>query len=455
MGLRLLLVDGDRSSSTIMQEITAQWGFQSSTCRSAKEAISRIDEHAIDLVVTDVALPDGSGLDVIRHARETDYPIASIIVSAHGNVSTAVEAIKLGAYDFLTKPVDLAKLHAILPSAYEKEKLRFENRQLRSRIGEETRPNGIVGQSAAIREVVERIRMAAAARATVLITGSSGTGKELIATAIHNLSSRAEGSLIKVACGALSPQLLESELFGHERGAFTGAVQQRRGRFELADGGTLFLDEIDGLDISLQGKLLRVLQERQFERVGGENTITVDVRLIAATNSDLEEMVEKGEFRKDLFYRLNVVRIEAPSLAERREDIPILVKHFITKYAQENGKTIKGVDSATMSFLQGYEWPGNVRELENAIESAVVMCTGDMITPDDLPEHIKSRAPEEVLVQLGTPLYDIERQVIEATLRMTGGNKTQAANVLGIGVRTIHDKLRRYKDEGREIVLPE
>ncbi|HDS74334.1 MAG TPA: sigma-54-dependent Fis family transcriptional regulator, partial [Firmicutes bacterium] len=216
-----------------------------------------------------------------------------------------------------------------------------------------------------------------------------------------------------------------------------------------------FLDEIDGLDISLQGKLLRVLQERQFERVGGETTITTDVRLIAATNSDLEETVEKGEFRKDLFYRLNVVRIEAPSLAERREDIPILVKHFITKYAQENGKAIKGVDSAAMSFLQGYEWPGNVRELENAIESAVVMCSGDMITSDDLPEHIKNRAPEEVLVRLGTPLSDIEHLVIEATLRMTGGNKTQTANVLGIGVRTIHDKLRRYKEEGREIVLPE
>jgi DNA-binding NtrC family response regulator len=453
MSLRLLLVDGDRSSSMILQEIAGQWGYQTTTCRTAKDAIARVEERSVDVIVTDVVTPDGSGLDVVRMAHEADYPVASIVVSAHGSVSTAVDAIKHGAYDFLTKPVDLAKLNAILPPSYEKESLRYENRQLRSQISDSSRLEGIVGQSAAIRSVTEKIQMAARARATVLIAGPSGTGKELIATAIHRLSNRIEGPLVKVAVGALSPQLLESELFGHERGAFTGAVQQRRGRFELADGGSLFLDEIDGLELSLQGKLLRVLQEREFERVGGEETITSDVRLIAATNSDLEEMVERGEFRKDLFYRLNVVRVDAPSLQERREDIPLLVQHFIAKYAHENGKPIHAIDPSAMAILQGYEWPGNVRELENAIESSVVMCMDGQIGPEDLPDHIKSGPPEEIVMRVGTPLASIERVAIEATLRANSGNKTQAANVLGIGVRTIHDKLKRYREHGSELAV--
>ena len=444
MSLRLLLVDSDRSSSTIMQEICSQWGFQVATCRTADEAAEQIESHRVDIVVTDLSLPDGSGLDVVRRAKEEDYPIASIVISAHGTIASAVEAIKVGAYDFVTKPVDLAKLQAILPSAHEKERLRYENWQLRSRISEEARPEGIVGQSEPIRHVIERIRMAAGARATVLVTGESGTGKEIIASAIHELSPRNSGPLIKVACGALSPQLLESELFGHERGAFTGAVARRRGRFELAHGGTLFLDEIDGLETGLQGKLLRVLQERQFERVGGEETVTVDVRLIAATNANLEAMVDEGSFRTDLFYRLNVVRIEAPSLRERREDIPLLVQHFINLYADENDKAIRGIEPSAMSVLQSYEWPGNVRELENAIESSVVMCPGEMIGPEHLPEHIKSGPPEEMNLRVGTTLADIEKHAIEATLRTVQGNKTAAARMLGIGVRTIHDKIKRY-----------
>jgi len=445
MGLRLLLVDGDRGSLMIMQEITSQWGYNVTTCRTAEEAMKRMAAQEADIVVTDLALPDTSGLDVVRLAHDMDAPMAFIVISAHGTIASAVEAIKLGAYDFLTKPVDLAKLKAILPSAYEKERLRYENRQLRYKISEESRPEGIVGQTSVIRRVIERIRMAAAARATVLVTGPSGTGKELIATAIHRMSLRAEGPLIKVACGALAPQLLESELFGHEKGAFTGAIAQRRGRFELAHTGTLFLDEIDDLEIGLQGKLLRVLQERQFERVGGETTVTVDVRLIAATNTDLEGLVEQGKFRKDLFYRLNVVRIDAPSLGERREDIPLLVQHFINLYATENGKSIHGIDPTAMSLLQSYEWPGNIRELENAIESAVVMCPGGAIMPEHLPEHIKSGPLEEIVFRVGTRLDEMEQVAIEATLRTTNGNKTAAAKILGIGVRTIHDKLKRYK----------
>jgi len=443
--LRLLLADGDRSSLTIMQEITAQWGHQVLACRSVAEAVSAMDAHKVDVVVTDLVLPDGSGLDLVRHAHEIDVPVASIVISAHGTIAGAVDAVRLGAYDFLTRPVDLAKLKVIIPAAFDKERLRFENRQLRSKISEETRPEGLVGQSLAIRQVVEKIRMAANARATVLITGESGTGKEVIATAIHKLSPRSAEPLVKVATGALAPQLLESELFGHERGAFTGAVAQRRGRFELAHTGTLFLDEIDGLEIGLQGKLLRVLQERQFERVGGEQTITVDVRLIAATNANLEKMVEQGLFRKDLYYRLNVVRIEAPALRDRREDIPLLAYHFVALYAQENGKTIRGIDPAAMALLQSYEWQGNVRELENAIESAVVMCPGDWITADLLPQNVRSGPPEEMQFRVGMTLEEMERRAIEATLRATHGNKTAAAKMLGIGVRTIHDRIKKLR----------
>jgi len=449
-GLRLLLVDGDRSSLMIMQEITGQWGYQVSTCRAVADATELIEGEKVDVVVTDLVLSDGNGLELVRRAHEAEWPVGSIVISAHGTIAGAVEAIRMGAYDFLTKPVDLAKLKALIPAAYEKARLRFENRQLRSKISEETRPEGLVGQSAAIRQVIERIRIAAGARATVLISGESGTGKELIATAIHRLSPRSNGPLIKVACGALSPQLLESELFGHERGSFTGAVAQRRGRFELAHMGTLFLDEIDGLETGLQGKLLRVLQERQFERVGGEQTITVDLRLIVATNANLERMVEEGTFRKDLFYRLNVVRIEAPSLRDHREDIPLLVHHFINLYAAENGKTIKGIDPSAMALLQSYEWPGNVRELENAIESAVVMCAGEVIMPDALPHQIRSGPPEEVVFRVGMKLSEMEREAIEATLRATQSNKTLAAKMLGIGVRTIHDKIKRYGQRDQE-----
>ncbi len=431
----------------IMQEIIGKWGFDISVCRTVAQAVERLCDRGVDIVVTELSLPDGSGLDVVRHAQECDYPVASILISDHGTVASAVEAIRMGAYDFLIKPVDLAKLKAILPSAHEKEQLRYENRQLRSRISEEARPEKIVGQSGSIRRVIDKIRLAAGARATVLITGDSGTGKEVIASAIHELSPRSKQPLVKVACGALSPQLLESELFGHERGAFTGAVARRRGRFELAHTGTLFLDEIDGLEIGLQGKLLRVLQERQFERVGGEETVSVDVRLIAATNADLESMVEQGAFRKDLFYRLNVVRIDAPSLRERREDIPLLAQHFVRLYSEENGKAIEGMDPGAMSTLQSYEWPGNVRELENAIESAVVMCPGAMIAAEHLPDHIASGPPEEVSFGVGVTLAEIERQALEATLRATGGNKTLAAKMLGIGVRTIHDKIKRYGKE--------
>ena len=445
--LRLLLVDRDRNSLMIMQEITNQWGYHVHTTRSVQDASATIEKGEVDLVLTDMELPDGSGLDVVKCAHEAPIPVGAVVISANGTIPNAVEAIHHGAYDFLTKPIDLAKLKAILPAAHEKELLRYENTRLRSQMTVETRPEGIVGRSPAVRDVTEKIRLAASARSTVLISGESGTGKELIATAIHKLSQRADQPLVKVACGALSPQLLESELFGHERGAFTGAVAQRRGRFELADGGTLFLDEIDGLEVSLQGKLLRVLQERQFERVGGEETLTVDVRLIAATNKHIEDLVKAGEFRSDLFYRLNVVRIEAPSLRERREDIPLLANHFVQKFAEENGKVIRGIDTAAMTALQGYEWPGNVRELENAVESSVVMCPGDMVREEHLPAHIHRGPSEEIVFRVGTPLAYMEQQAVEATLRAAGDNKTMAARMLGIGVRTIHDKLKRYREK--------
>jgi two-component system NtrC family response regulator/two-component system response regulator HydG len=346
----------------------------------------------------------------------------------------------------MEKPIDLVKLRVLIHKALEKRALAVENIALRESLRQKYRFDNIVGASQKMSEIYQIVTQVAPTNATVLITGESGTGKELIANAIHYNSPRKERPLVKLNCASLSETLLESELFGHEKGAFTGAISRRKGRFEIADGGTLFLDEIGGVSLAVQVKLLRVLQEREFERVGGNETIKVDVRLVTATNKDLKKAVEEGTFREDLFYRIHVVTIDVPPLRERKEDIPPLVSHFINKFAAENKKNVKGVTDEALLLLTSYDYPGNVRELENIIESAVVMATGNLIDVSVLPQSVRSVTParESISLPVGSTLTDVEKRLIGETLRLTGGNKVQAAKVLGIGTRTLYRKIKEY-----------
>jgi DNA-binding NtrC family response regulator len=352
-----------------------------------------------------------------------------------------------GAWDFLTKPVDMDHLSLKIKRALENRELVFKHRQMTEEIERQKQFKSIIGNSRNIREVFDTMNKAAPTKASILITGESGVGKELVADAIHELSPRKDAPLIKVHCAALSSSLLESELFGHEKGAFTGAVSQRHGRFELASGGTLFLDEIGEIDQNIQIKLLRVLQEKKFERVGGEKTVEVDVRIVAATNKDLKAEIEKGNFREDLYFRLNVVNIFVPPLRERKDDIPLLAASFLKEFAQENGKTIEGIHEKARSRLYSYEWPGNIRELRNCIESAVVMCQSSVITVDDLPPVLRDAAEEGwINIRLGANMEECEKIIIRDTLSYCKGNKTKTADTLGIGRKTLLRKL----DDGIE-----
>jgi DNA-binding NtrC family response regulator len=370
-----------------------------------------------------------------------------VVMTAYATVDRAVRAMKEGADDFLEKPLLLDKLRIIIERSLGHRRIRDENLRLRKALKNRYGFDNIIGSSPAMQEVFQVVEQVAPTRATVLILGESGTGKELIANAIHYRSDRAKGPLVKVNCAALTETLLESELFGHEKGAFTGAVQRRKGRFEIADGGTLFLDEVAEIPPTTQVKLLRVLQEQSFERVGGNETLQVDVRIITATNTDLKAGVREGRVREDLYYRLKVVTIPLPPLRDRREDIPALARHFVKKFTEQNGKPPMTIDGSAMAALTSYSWPGNVRQLENVLESAVVMSTGETITPE-LVALDAPRTPVEdqsVLRFLpGTPLEDVERQLILATLQAEGGNKTQTAKRLGIGVRTLYRKLKEY-----------
>ena len=369
-----------------------------------------------------------------------------ILLTAYGNIETAVEAMKRGAYDFLAKPVDLDRLDLLLRRALAERRLGAENRRLKEQLDSKHGFENIIGTSPAMREVFETIRQAAPTRATVLIQGESGTGKELVARALHQCSPRREGPFVPVHCAALAPTLLESELFGHEKGAFTGAVERRRGRFEMADGGTLFLDEIGEIDASLQVKILRVLEERKFERVGGTETLSVDVRLIAATNRDLRKKVAEGSFREDLFYRLYVVNLTVPPLRERDGDVVLLAQHYLKALAAENGKKTRSITPEAMDALAAYSWPGNVRELRNVIERMVVLGTGERLDVRDLPAAVResSAGPAAGTAQAGRVLRDAERQLIEDALRRHKGNRTKAAQELGISRRTLHRKLNEF-----------
>ena len=413
---------------------------------NGQRALEWLETHAADVVLSDLRMPGLDGLGLLSRLLGREPKPIVILLTAYGSVETAVEAMKRGAYDFLAKPVNLDRLDLLLRRALAERRLGDENQRLKAQLDSKYGFENIIGASPAMQEVFETIRQAAPTRATVLIQGESGTGKELVARALHQCSPRRDGPFVPVHCAALAPTLLESELFGHEKGAFTGAVERRRGRFELADGGTLFLDEIGEIDAALQVKILRVLEERQFERVGGSETIRVDVRLVAATNRDLRARVAEGTFREDLFYRLYVVNLTLPPLRERDGDVVLLAQHYLQTLAAENGKKPFAISPEAMDVLQAYPWPGNVRELRNVIERMVVLGTGPRLTAADLPAAVRDGGAGGLAIasRAGRVLRDAERQLITEALRRHKNNRTQAAQDLGISRRTLHRKLNEF-----------
>ena len=400
-------------------------------------------------------MPGISGEEVLARVRGESPGIPVIVLTGHGSIDTAVDAMRNGAYDFLTKPLSLDRLTLIVKRALAGRELEIRHSSLQQELDAKTSFESIIGKSAEMQRIFQMVRKAADSKASVLITGESGTGKELIANALHNLSPRKDKPFIKVHCAALSESLLESELFGHEKGAFTGAAARKRGRFELANGGTIFLDEIGEINQNVQIKILRVLQDKRFERVGGEETLEVDVRVIAATNRNLEEEILQGRFREDLFYRLNVVHIQVPPLRERKDDIPLMLNAFLDEFNRENNKSITGFDSRSRSALYKYGWPGNIRQLRNCVESAVVMCSGSQISLEDLPPTIRGAAEASVIqVPMGITLAEAEKIIIQQNLAANQGNKSKTADVLDIGRKTLHRKLEEYQLEARVEVEP-
>ena len=424
-------------------------GYTVITAKDGLEAWKEVNSNNVDLVITDLRMPVLDGYELIKRIASS-YPMLPVIVlTGHGTIETAVETMRDGAVDFFTKPVDLEKLLLVVRKSIANSVLKEQNRRLTEEIDKlkgEKKYQKIIGKSGKVEELMGLIKQVAPTKASVLITGESGTGKELVASALVALSPRKDKPFVKVHCASLSPTLLESELFGHEKGAFTGATSQKKGRFELANGGTIFLDEIGEIDHSVQVKILRVLQESEFERVGGEKTIEVDVRIIAATNRNLEEEVKKGNFREDLYYRLNVVHIKVPPLRERKEDIELLAIEFLKEFNEEDGKAIKGFSPQARKALMAYSWPGNIRELKNTIESSVVLAKGNTIELEDLnPEIMEKGREESVTISLPTTLEDAEKKVILEMIAYSGGNKSKAAESLKIGRKTLHRKLSEWK----------
>jgi DNA-binding NtrC family response regulator len=444
---RILVVDDDANARTALASLLRDEGYAIETAADGFKALPKLEELAPHLLLTDLKMPGMDGLELMRKAREIDPELVVVLMTASGGVETAVDAMRRGAADYLTKPVNVDELVIVLDRALERRKLIEETSHLRDRLSQRNRIESIVGSSPPMLKVFEMIQQVAPSRASVLITGESGTGKELVASAIHEHSKRCTGPFVKLHCAALAETLLESELFGHERGSFTGASNQREGRFEHADGGTLFLDEIGEISPAIQVKLLRFLQEREFERVGGNKTMRVDVRIVAATNRDLPQLVKDGKFREDLFYRLNVVAIETPPLRARPSDVPLLAMKFLQKYAAENERTLQGFSHEALATLTHYGWPGNVRELENTVERAVVICRGTEIGLADLSPNVTAqagRASNGMPQVPGATLAELERFAILRTLEHTGGSTSRAAEMLGISARTIQYRLHEY-----------
>ncbi len=441
----ILVVDDDPAHRAMLRTVLRGWGYAVEEADDGDAAVARVRDRAFDAVLSDVRMARVDGIAALREILRLNPSIPVLIMTAWSSVETAVEAMRVGAYDYLPKPLDFDALRLTLSRALEHTRPTGENREPRA-LAETGGGAGIAGRSAAMQELVNMVETVAPSEATVLITGESGTGKELAARAIQAASTRRDKPFVTVNCAALSESLLESELFGHEKGAFTGADRRREGRFRQADGGTLFLDEIGELPLPLQAKLLRALQQGEVQRVGSDTPLTVDVRVIAATNRNLKAEVEAGRFREDLFYRLNVIALEVPPLRARRDDIPVLAAVFLERFARANRKTIKGFTPQAMDRLVKYAWPGNVRELENAVERAVILCMGEYIGERDLPLTVRgtddTARPAAELA--GLTLEEVERRAIRATLREVDDNKSEAARRLGITRSTLHNKLKRY-----------
>jgi len=454
MKSNILVVEDDINTLNGLADILNEENFEVSKATNAKQALTNFKKNSFNVILMDYLLPDQDGLELSKTILHEQPEAKIIMMTAFGTVKNAVNAMKIGIYDYLTKPVDLDELLIVIRRAIKEQNLISENVALKSKITQIYRFENIIGVSGKMQEVFQKVVKVANTDATVLLRGESGTGKELIARAIHYQSIRKEAPLVEINCASIPENLLESEIFGHEKGAFTGAYKMKKGKFEIAHNGTIFLDEIGDLPLGLQSKLLRVLQERSFTRVGGVDNIEVDVRLIAATNSDLEKIMEEKKFREDLYYRLNVVPILIPPLRERIEDIGVLTDHFVQKYARKNNRNFVGLSDSARQLLMGYEWPGNVRELENAIENAIIMCESDIVKPDDLPGYLRVRDKSKIAIEkkledtkhlsFKEKLELYEKEIIRQALIETNGNKTQAAKKLGFTLRTLRNKVNKH-----------
>ncbi len=441
----LLVVDDEPNTRDGLRQALEREDRVVFTAADGREALDRAQERAFDVVITDLRMPRLDGMQLLEEIKERSADTAVILLSGYGTIETAVEAMRRGALDFITKPVNLDELELRVSKVLAQKHLALENEYLKKQLKERFGLDNMVGRSPKMLQVFETIHRIAPSKSTVLITGETGTGKELVAYAVHAGSPRKDKLFQPVNCAALPESLLESELFGHERGAFTGAVKQKKGYFEVADGGTIFLDEIGEISLAVQVKLLRILEQRQFERVGGTNTLTVDVRVVAATNADLEALVRQGRFREDLFYRLKVVTIDLPPLRERRDDIPLLAEMFLKQMAEENHKGPMQFEPETLQRLQEYEWPGNVRELRHLVEQMVLLSRSSTLGPRDLPGKYQAEPSKDYIeIPQGTSLRDAEKKIILQTLREQAGNRTRTAEVLGIGRRTLIRKLQEY-----------
>jgi len=449
---KILIVDDDPGHLAALKTITRSWGHAVQTADDGAAAVETVTSSAVDLVLMDVRMARMGGIEALEKIKAYNPSIPIIIMTAYSSVESAVEALKAGAYDYLIKPLDFDVLKLTIERAREHAGLKAENMLLKSKLGADFNLANIIGRSSAMKALIDMVAMIAPSEATVLITGESGTGKELVARSLHFNSPRKDKPLVVVNCAAIAETLLESELFGHEKGAFTGADKRHEGRFMQANHGTVFLDEVSETSSTMQAKLLRVLQEKEIQRVGGEEVLPVDARVVAATNRDLEAEVAGGRFREDLFHRLNVMRLTVPPLRDRLEDIPLLAQHFLEQFASRNRKTVKGFTPLAMDMLLKHDWPGNVRELENTVERAVILLTGDHITEKQLPltivqkysESRGQRTPAPPASNGSRSLEDIEKEAIVATLEATGQNKSEAARRLGISRKTLHNKMKSY-----------
>jgi two-component system, NtrC family, response regulator len=453
---RVVVIDDEVNAAAALETLLREDGYEVSSANDARAGLSLLEKTDPDIVLTDLRMPGMDGLELLAKIKQIHPETMVIVMTAYGTVKTAVRAMKLGAEDYLSKPIDVEELEVILQRVREKKRLLEETHFLRERVHQKYRLESLVGECPEMLAAFKTVRQVAPSSSSVLLLGESGTGKELFAQALHQNSPRKDKPFIKVACSALPETLLESELFGHEKGSFTGALYTRAGRFEMADGGTLFLDEIGDVSPTVQVKLLRFLEEREFERVGGNRTYKVDVRIVCATHRDLKKKLEEGTFREDLYYRLNVIEIHIPPLRERGEDIPVLAHHFLKRYAEANGKDVRGISDEALALLLGHRWPGNVRELENAIERAVVLASETVLTPDHFPTLRRLNGGAAAagtngglgVAIPGSSFADIEREAILRTLEAVGGSTSRAASLLQISARKIQYKLKEYHEAG-------